>query len=162
MGQWDKVTRTCKSFSNFEESLRIRMLVVCLLLTGVFGLPAKKEKRERRLKQGTSSCTREVCARARSTLKVNGDCVKTPFCVRALLKDLKKATKEKQRLLKSSDKERKCISKPVEEVSSRTVPPPRVLAQFNSLMVEHEAMVEKNKELSRQNKELLEQVESLS
>ena len=85
--QWDKVTRTCKSFSNFEESLRVRMrirlLLFCLLLTSVFGLPAKKEKRERRMKQGTSSCTREVCARARSTLKVNGDCVKTPFCVRS-------------------------------------------------------------------------------
>ena len=62
--------------------MRIGLLLFCLLLTGVFGLPAKKEKRERRVKQATSSCTREVCARARSTLKVNGDCVKTPFCVR--------------------------------------------------------------------------------
>ena len=102
--------------------MRIGLFLFCVLLTGVFGLPAKKEKRERRVKQATSSCTREVCARARSTLKVNGDCVKTPFCVRlgrillaslkivfffrALLKDLKKATKEKQRLLKTSDKER--------------------------------------------------------
>jgi hypothetical protein len=29
------------------------------------------------------SCTREVCARARATLKVGSDCVKAPFCVRS-------------------------------------------------------------------------------
>merc|ERR1712088_600404 len=101
--------------------MRVKLLLFFFIIASVFALPAKKEKRERRVKQATSSCTREVCSRARSTLKVNGDCVKTPFCVRALLKDLKKATKEKQRLLKSSDKERKCH---VEDVSSRTVPPP--------------------------------------
>ena len=56
---------------------------------------------------------------------------------------------------------RKCAS-PVEEVSSRTVSSPGVLAQFNSLMEEHEAVVQKNKDLDTQNKELLEQVNSLS
>ena len=56
---------------------------------------------------------------------------------------------------------RKCVSH-VEDVSSRTVPPPGVLAQFNSLMKEHEVVVQKNKDLVQQNKELLEQVENLS
>ena len=56
---------------------------------------------------------------------------------------------------------RKCVSH-VEDVSSRTVPPPGVLAQFNSLMEEHEVVVQKNKELVQKNKELLEQVENLS
>ena len=50
---------------------------------------------------GTASKLLSVSGRAESFMDQSEDCF-----FRALLKDLKKATKEKQRLLKSSDKER--------------------------------------------------------
>ena len=59
-----------------------RILFVCLLLTVVTCSPTREERKAKREREANSACTREICAKARSTLKINADCLRAPFCVR--------------------------------------------------------------------------------
>ena len=122
--QWDKVARTCKSCQDIkllgEDASRDSILFpphcecICIarqkgearakgetgdifLHTGSLFSGEKHSQGQRRLREDSFLC--EVGH------KDYKEQVRRIFC-RALLKDLKKATKEKQRLLKSSDKER--------------------------------------------------------
>ena len=41
------------------------------------------------------SCSKEECIEGLKKFKISGDCIRAPFCIRQVLRDLKKVDKEK-------------------------------------------------------------------
>ena len=60
-----------------------------LIWSKIIGSQARKEGGR------DGSCSKEECSNSRKSLKITGDCIRAPFCVRQFVRDLKKTVKEK-------------------------------------------------------------------
>ena len=68
------------------------------LLTACLSSPNPKGRQNKERSNG--SCSREKCAEGRSSLKISSECVRAPFCVRQVMRELKKVSREKVRNMK--------------------------------------------------------------
>ena len=80
---------------DMNTSHHITLLVLLFLLTTCLSSPNPKGRQNKERSNG--SCSREKCAEGRSSLKISSECVRAPFCVRQVMRELKKVSREKVR-----------------------------------------------------------------
>ena len=78
----------------FSEMIsKTTLLILLLALTSTLTSPNPKGRKDKERTNG--SCSREKCSLGRSNLKISSECVRAPFCVRQVMRDLKKVSREK-------------------------------------------------------------------
>ena len=78
----------------FSEMIaRTTLLILLFTLTSTLTSPNPKGRQNKERTNGSSS--REKCPLGRSNLKISSECVRAPFCVRQVMRDLKKVSREK-------------------------------------------------------------------
>jgi len=100
--------------------------LLILLLTFTSSLPSPNPKGRQNKERSNGSCSREKCAEGRNKLKISSECVRAPFCVRQVMRELKKVSKEKSILVKSSKRE-------IDDITA-------VKAEYGKLMEVHSNM----------------------
>merc|ERR1719232_518579 len=94
----DRAVRRRQLLSKTMISYKILFIATILSFHFLHASPISKDKEsKRRSRKGgrDGSCSKEECIDGLKNFKISGDCIRAPFCIRQVVRDLKKLDREK-------------------------------------------------------------------
>merc|ERR1719232_2167551 len=94
----DRAVRRRQLLSKTMISYKILFIATILSFHFLHASPISKDKEsKKRSRKGSrdGSCSKEECIEGLKNFKISGDCIRAPFCIRQVVRDLKKLDREK-------------------------------------------------------------------